>query len=175
MPSSVSPSPWDAEEVDVAWLAGLLEGEGTFFPGPPSNPRAPVTAVVMVDHDVIFRVAHLMGVSAVTVAPRKAEWSTAYAVRVRGARAVAWMNRLLPMLGLRRQAQVRRALACYAPKGRTILTEGKDRQALAMLAAGLPVKRVAERFGVSVWCIYDLRSGRTHRHLARPAQASGRP
>lgn len=141
----VSPDPRGVEEVDVAWLAGLLEGEGTFFPGPPSNPRAPVMAVVMIDHDVISRVARLMGVSAVTVAPRKAEWSTAYVVRVRGARAVAWMNRLMPMLGLRRQAQIKRALACYAPKDRTVLTEGKGRQALAMLAAGLPVKRVAER------------------------------
>jgi hypothetical protein len=28
---------------------------------------------------------------------------------------------------------------------------------------------VAERFGTSIWCIYDLRLGRTHAHLARPA------
>jgi hypothetical protein len=30
------------------------------------------------------------------------------------------------------------------------------------------VREVARRYGVSVWCIYDLRSGRTHKHLARP-------
>jgi hypothetical protein len=31
------------------------------------------------------------------------------------------------------------------------------------------VRRVAERFGASIWCIYDLRLGRTHTHLERPA------
>lgn len=125
---SVSPNPLDLAETDLAWLVGLLEGEGTFFPGPPSNPRSPVLAVAMIDQDIISRVASLMGVSAMTVAPRKPEWSTAYVVRVRGARAVAWMTRLLPMLGQRRQAQVRRALACYDPKDRTILTRQMARK-----------------------------------------------
>jgi hypothetical protein len=41
------------------------------------------------------------------------------------------------------------------------------RAALDALATGESVKAVAERFGVSVWCIYGLRLGRTFRHLPR--------
>jgi hypothetical protein len=36
-----------------------------------------------------------------------------------------------------------------------------------MLATGMTVKEVARRFGVSVWCVYDLRLGRTFKHLDR--------
>ena len=66
---------------DLHWLAGLLEGEGTFMAGPPSAPRTPAVQLSMVDRDV------------------------------------------------------------------------------------------AERFGTSIWCIYDLRLGRTHAHLDRPKAA----
>jgi hypothetical protein len=38
------------------------------------------------------------------------------------------------------------------------------------LSAGDTVRAVAERFGVSVWCIYDLRLGRTFRHLRNAYQ-----
>ena len=39
------------------------------------------------------------------------------------------------------------------------------------LPKGESVRQVAERFGTSIWCIYDLRLGRTHTHLARPKAA----
>jgi transposase len=47
------------------------------------------------------------------------------------------------------------------------LTDDTARAAMAALAAGDTVKAVADRFGVSIWCIYDLRLGRTFKHLAR--------
>jgi hypothetical protein len=40
--------------------------------------------------------------------------------------------------------------------------------AVEALASGDTVKSVPARFGVSVWCIYDLRLGRTFKHLERP-------
>jgi hypothetical protein len=73
-----------------------------------------------------------------------------------------------------RQAQIDRALACYAPRPSALLTDDAARAAMAALAAGDPVKAVADRFGVSIWCIYDLRLGRTFKHLARGgAEAEG--
>ena len=161
-----------AADLDVAWLAGLLEGEGTFFPGPPSRPRSPVLAIQMIDRDVIARVAQLMGVSAMPVRPRRSHWSTTYAVRIRGARAMAWMGRLHPLLGQRRQAQIVRAMACYAPKPTSILNDRTAREALRMLRAGNAVKTVAAHFDVTAWCIYDLRTGRTHKHLPRSPPTS---
>ena len=38
-----------APSAELHWLAGLLEGEGTFMTGPPSSPGLPVIAVNMTD------------------------------------------------------------------------------------------------------------------------------
>ena len=85
------------------------------------------------------------------------------------------MTLLRPLMGLRRQAQIDRALACYAPRTSALLTDDTARGALGALAAGDSVKVVAERFGVSVWCIYDLRLGRTFKHLSRPSAETYQP
>jgi hypothetical protein len=63
--------------------------------------------------------------------------------------------------------QIDRALACYAPRPVALLDDKTASAALRALAAGTSVKDVATRFGVSVWCIYDLRLGRTFKHLER--------
>ena len=156
---------------DLCWLAGLIEGEGTFLAGPPSTPRSPAVQLSMVDRDIVERAGALLG-AAVTVVPSRREgWKTAYCVRVRGARAVLWMQRLRPLMGTRRQAQIDRAIASYAPDPRRRLDDERATEALGRLARGESVREVAERFGTSIWCIYDLRLGRTHAHLARPEAA----
>ena len=91
-----------------------------------------------------------------------------YSVRVRGAPAVLWMERLRPFMGQRRQGRIGRAIARWAPDPRQLLNDERAAEALARLAAGESVRQVAERFGTSIWCIYDLRLGRTHAHLPRP-------
>jgi hypothetical protein len=45
------------DEFTLAWLAGLLEGEGSFSRGLPSNPTKPIISLHMVDEDVVARVA----------------------------------------------------------------------------------------------------------------------
>jgi transposase len=72
-------------------------------------------------------------------------------------------------MGRRRRQQIDRAIASYGPDPRRLLTDERATEALARLARGESVRQVAERFGASIWCIYDLRLGRTHGHLARPA------
>jgi hypothetical protein len=158
MPSAV-------DALDLHWLAGLLEGEGSFFPGPPSSPHLPVAQISMADQDVMARVGRLFGRQIVTVVPRQQHWQTIYFVRVTGSKAVAWMKALRPLLGKRRREQVDRALASYAPRSRQLLDDIRAREALKLLATGTSVKEVAASFGVTIWCIYDLRLGRTHKHL----------
>jgi hypothetical protein len=46
---------------ELHWLAGLLEGEGSFMPGPPSNSRMPIIAVAMNDADVMSRLGRIFG------------------------------------------------------------------------------------------------------------------
>jgi hypothetical protein len=159
------------DDADLHWLAGLLEGEGTFLAGPPSAPRSPAVQLAMVDRDVVDRAGALLGVAVGVVPSRREGWRTAYCVRVRGARAVLWMKRLRPLMGTRRQQQIDHAAATYGPDPRRLLNDERAAEALRRLAQGESVRSVAERFGTSIWCIYDLRLGRTHTHLERPKAA----
>ena len=152
---------------ELHWLAGLLEGEGSFMTGPPSSPGLPVIAVNMTDHDVMARLGRIFGRKVHALEPRNPRWRTSYQVRVTGGAAVHWMTLLRPLMGSRRQAQIDRALASYAPRPVALLTDEAARAALDALVGGASVQSVAERFGVSIWCIYDLRLGRTFKYLAR--------
>jgi hypothetical protein len=77
------------------------------------------------------------------------------------------MRRLRPLMGYRRQQQIDRAVASYAPDPTRLLDDARAAEALTRMARGGSVREVAEHFGTSIWCMYDLRSGRTHRHLPR--------
>ncbi|MEA2407568.1 MAG: hypothetical protein QOE69_1687 [Thermoleophilaceae bacterium] len=122
----------------------------------------------MADRDVIDRAGKLLGVAVCTLPARRERWSTTYGVRLRGARAVQLMRQLRPLMGERRRLQIDRAIASYAPDPRRLLNETRAARALSMLARGSSVRDVAEQLGTSIWCIYDLRLGRTHAQLPRP-------
>jgi hypothetical protein len=122
----------------------------------------------MTDRDVVERAALMLDAAVMPVRPRKAHWKTTYAVRIRGTRAVVWMKRLRPLMGARRREQIDRAIATYAPDPRRVMDDAGAAAALQWLARGESVKKVAERFGTSIWSIYDLRIGRTYAHLPRP-------
>jgi hypothetical protein len=154
--------PSEASPQEVLWLAGLLEGEGSFMAGPPSAPRLPILSVAMVDRDVIDHAGALLGAKTVRVRARSRRWQDSFTVSVRGAGAVAWMEALRPFLGARRQRQIERAVASYSSRSNRLLDDGAAWRALELLAAGGSVATVAGRLGVSRWCIYDLRLGRTH-------------
>lgn len=153
---------------ELHWLAGLLEGEGSFLTGQPSAPRYPVLALQMTDQDVVGRVAAMFDRKLGRWQSRHAREQPVFLVRITGAKAVAWMTALHPLMGERRRLQIDRAVASHAPTPTARLDEVTARQALNLLATGSAVREVAERFGTSIWCIYDLRLGRAHKHVPRP-------
>jgi hypothetical protein len=107
------------DALDLAWLAGLLEGEGSFGLKKYKRKRGgergyPIVKVKMTDRDVVERAAVLFGDSAVLVCPPPANYphhKVQYRTEVTGSRARQMMCELRPMLGLRRQAQVDTALS----------------------------------------------------------------
>jgi len=103
--------------MELHWLAGLLEGEGSFLHGPPSKPNCPRITVQMTDLDVIQRCSTLMGVPYKNARndKRNPKWKRAWALQLGNYRAVALMQRLHPLMGARRQAQIDRALVDYRP------------------------------------------------------------
>ncbi|MGF0319389.1 hypothetical protein [Nocardia fluminea] len=100
--------------VEIAWLAGLLEGEGSFLMIRSSKVyRYPQIVVNMTDRDVIVRVAGLFGGSVYDI-PRYVEGrKLSYRAQITGSGAAQWMMDLYPWLGERRRSRIDEVLAEY--------------------------------------------------------------
>lgn len=96
-------------EIETAWLAGLLEGEGCFG----DNHRGGVKIqVTMTDKDVVERVAQFFGKQSVSCYDKKLppNRKPRYYVQIGGQRCVEIMTAVLPHMGERRSAMIRRLL-----------------------------------------------------------------
>ena len=96
---------------EIAWAAGLVEGEGWFRSHSGHNF---ILGISMTDLDVMERFARLVGgkitekvLPAHTVAIRKRQWK----VILCGQQAIGWMFTLYPFLGARRRARIREIVA----------------------------------------------------------------
>lgn len=112
-------------DVELAWLAGLLEGEGSFmFHCDPAkdNQRARVivrVAVHMTDKDVVERVRDIVGVGNVLPRkPGKAHHKVTYrwALSAKAA-AIDLMTLLRPHMGERRRAQIDACIEAVTENG----------------------------------------------------------
>ena len=127
MPSRSFGFPQDIPVQDLHWLAGLLEGEGSFQAGPPSAPRYPIVALQMTDEDVVTRVATMFGRKVGCWQSGKARERPVFLMRITGSKAVAWMTALQPLMGERRRMQIDRAVASYEPRrSRCSTTQPRD-------------------------------------------------
>lgn len=96
---------------DLAWLAGLLEGEGSFT----HNGTTPTVSVSMTDKDVIERAAKLMNSRVDFVAIRGLMTKPQYRTMLHGIAAVELLIQLRPQLGKRRGEKVDELIADYGP------------------------------------------------------------
>ncbi len=81
----------EVPENQLYWLAGILEGEGSFLKAPPSAPNRPSISMQSTDEDVIAKVASMMNVSywqAPSESYERNGWKRAYAVHLRDGRGV---------------------------------------------------------------------------------------
>jgi hypothetical protein len=98
------------------WLAGILEGEGTFMSGPPSEPNLPIARICMTDRDVVARAALLLERAVTPVPARQAHYKPPYITQMKGHDAVSLMRAVRPVLGPDRQQQIDRVLKSWAPR-----------------------------------------------------------
>ncbi|MEA2155067.1 MAG: hypothetical protein QOE11_1207 [Solirubrobacteraceae bacterium] len=112
-----------SDEISVHELH-WLEGEGSFLRGPPSAPGLPVLSLQMTDEDVVARVARMFGRKTGSWKSANAKWQRTFIARVTGAKAVAWMRAVRPLMGRRRQGQIDEAIASYAPRLTALLDDG---------------------------------------------------
>jgi len=114
-PSGALPADGSQEACDLAWLAGLLEGEGSFIANRGARSSYPVIKVEMCDQEVIERAARLLETRVWLVPPGTEGWRPTYVAQIAGHRAAEWMRAVRPFMGLRRTAAIDAALSAYQP------------------------------------------------------------
>lgn len=135
---------------ELYWLAGLLEGEGSFCTAPPSSTQNGILiSLQMTDEDVIAKVSELFGVKYSAPKLRNPKHKQAYQLSLRGRRAKEVMLMIKPLMSLRRQQQIQRALDSYksernARNDRPLVLPSK--QELAVLHEKLSLRELGKMF-----------------------------
>jgi hypothetical protein len=93
---------------DICWLAGLLEGEGSFRIHGNGEGTLEV-CVGMTDRDVILRAAQILGTS-VDGPYFRPPHKPMYQARVYSSRAASWMMTIYSLMGERRKEKIRTIL-----------------------------------------------------------------
>ena len=157
----------------LAWLAGLLEGEGCFN-AHASSPSARI-ALNMTDRDVVERAAKLLGgrvsLSRPATEKHKAMWHT----EIGSVAGREIMELLLPLMGERRSGRIRELLANPGWGRRDGKHRGPVRQrklneeqvkAVLRLSGVEPQSRIAYRFGVGQSTISRIVAGCRYKEVA---------
>jgi hypothetical protein len=114
------------EDLELHWLVGVLEGEGTFLRGAPSKPGTPILRVSMSDRDVVEHVAKLFGRAVVRLRRRKPHHKLPYATTIKGAPAVQVMYAVRPFLSKTRELQIDRAIWSWQTRRKPRLRRRAD-------------------------------------------------
>ncbi len=125
-------------ETDIAWIAGLLEGEGSFGLDRRSAtrykvstaPPAPYVSISMTDEDVIARLSHLLHKSFFSPRRRTAKGKQVYTLFIGDRETLSWLlPRLFPYFGKRRQQSVQECLDALAAWERWYREGGRSKMA----------------------------------------------
>lgn len=105
---------------EVAWLAGLIEGEGYIHVIKSTvNGKSyyyPRIHIRMTDKDVVERVAEMWGNSVQAIKPGPQSHLTSYGTQISGSRAVEWMMVIRPYMGKRKKEQIASAIEAHEQK-----------------------------------------------------------
>jgi hypothetical protein len=155
----------ELDELTLHWLAGLLEGEGSFCVGLPSHPNSSSVHITMADEDVVAKVADIWRVKYHRFYSQQYQtngWRPVYSAKITGRRAVQLMTLIRPLMGKRRQAQIDRAIARYSDKCRVLAPE-KLEEIRYRSQSGENVLKLAEEYGISKSLAYYIRGGYTYK------------
>jgi type II secretory pathway component PulF len=148
---------------DLHWLAGLLEGEGSFMKPAPSLPNLPCIALQMTDEDIVSRACSLMGVGYYRVKHKaKTYYKDCFSTRLRGKRAVDLMEQLRPLMGKRRKIQIDNALASYEGDRRRTLSDATILEIRKLIEEGHSQWTISKKLGVNRSSIAMIAAGKRH-------------
>src|SRR3990167_1045285 len=119
------------EDIELGWLSGILEGEGSFTWGAKKDRGVyglPVVKIGTTDLDICKHVQALLGGKIRTDPAMKAGWKDQYRLQYQGERGAEIMRILYPLMGKRRQRAIKNCLDNWG--ARPWLREGsKNRHA----------------------------------------------
>lgn len=139
------------KDTDIAWAAGLFEGEGTFgF----SNGVAKRVVIQMTDLDILTRMQDLFGGSVAPVKKRQEHWKDCWIWTLGPEPAYTFTKQILPFLGERRSA---RALEWLEDRDRQLnalsekksqVSETRDKVKELYATGNYTQQKLADMFGV---------------------------
>lgn len=88
--------------LNIAWVAGIVEGEGSFH----IKNGCPYIQVQMTDKDVVERLRGYMGATERKPWRRKDGHKVVYSCCLTGVKAIQWMMTLYVLMGERRKAKI---------------------------------------------------------------------
>lgn len=136
-------------EVEVAWVAGLLEGEGSFLTQ--TNCYSPKVSCQMTDKDVLDKLVSIAGGTMFMVTKRQEHWKDCWAWRISGDPAAELIKSLLPHLGERRRQRASEVLENWYKNGRPYRksTVIRDQAAQEYLDGIGSLRAIAKKYGIS--------------------------
>ena len=102
----------------IRWVAGILEGEGTFSI---VGHGSPVVKLKMTDLDIIERVRSIVDpkrLYSITRTEGDKTRKPSYTITLNGTRAIQWMMTIYPLMGLRRKSRIRELLHLWKSQKR---------------------------------------------------------
>ena len=105
--------------MDLGWLSGILEGEGSFglttYRTKLSRLRYPLIQLAMTDRDIVERVATHWGHKTISIRQdsRKVTYKPIFRVSQSGVPALVTMLEVFPWMGLRRRQKIESVLSTW--------------------------------------------------------------
>ena len=158
---------------DAIWLAGYLEGEGSFV----FNHKSSSVEVTSTDLDVVERASLLMASSTPKIKPTKGGIKTAYRTVATGERALRVMHTVFPYMGYRRslailsvvfRCAIRPGLRRGETHPRAKLTTEQVKEIKRRCAEGEMQLTLANEHGLSPSTISMIVMGKNWAHIKTP-------
>lgn len=139
----------DMSEIEIAWAAGLLEGEGCFRLKTGTN--RPTIQVQMTDLDVLERLQSLFGGSIREMSKRKEHWKDCWVWYLDGKNAADTMKLVLPHMMSRRSEKIKSVLLTYSEHLRERQNRQNNRELAAQeyLSTDQSLRQIAKKYNMS--------------------------
>jgi hypothetical protein len=98
-------NPKNIKIINLCWLAGILEGEGSF-----PYQCSPGICIGSTDKDIVERVAKYFDRKIRGAYKYKLNKKPVYYTEIWGIKAIEWMKRLYPLMGIRRKQKIKENL-----------------------------------------------------------------